>query len=261
MLHNIYAPLSGAINQEKVLDIIANNLANLNTTGFKGEQVSFTLLDSEPEKSYAEPFPPAQFKPNMEEVFPLRGNDMQYTGIAQVSKDFSQGPAVKTDNPSHLMIEGEGFFSVMTADGMRYTRDGSLTLNDQGYLVTQAGDTVLGEKGAINITGTFEVNHKGEIYQQGQLVDRLLLNQVKDLESLERVGNNYYFYNGSPEDILKSNNPQIKQGFLEGSNVNAIKNLTAMILAHRSYEAYQKAVSNYDQILEKSSNRLGEIRA
>jgi flagellar basal-body rod protein FlgF len=114
----------------------------------------------------------------------------------------------------------------------------------------------------IYVRGTqFEVNNRGEVFQDGQLLDRLkIVNFNNAADNLERVGNNYYQYAGRAEDIQPAR-ASIRQGFLEGSNVNAIKNLTSMIIAHRSYEAYQKAVSNYDQIMEKSSNSIGDVRA
>ena len=82
-----------------------------------------------------------------------------------------------------------------------------------------------------------------------------------DDAALERTGLNLFHYGGTPEGRRLVANPAVRQGYLEGSNVNAIKNLTDMIIAHRSYEAYQKAVSNYDQIMQKSSNTIGDLRA
>ncbi|HET9240469.1 MAG TPA: flagellar basal-body rod protein FlgF [Oligoflexus sp.] len=263
MLKNIYTPLAGAISQERALEMIANNLANVNTVGFKGDNVTFTLQEPEPYKNYPDPLPPANFKQDMSEVFPLRGNEMSYVGVAAMHKDMSQGPAQNTQNPYDLMIEGQGFLAAQTSEGVRYTRAGNLTVSQDGVLVTKQGDPVMGEKGLIYVRGTqFEVNTRGEVFQDGQLLDRLkLVNFQNPQDNLERVGNNYYQYAGREEDILPARNASIRQGFLEGSNVNAIKNLTSMIIAHRSYEAYQKAVSNYDQIMEKSSNAIGDVRA
>lgn len=262
MLKNIYSPMSGALAQERVMDVIANNLANINTTAFKGDAVTFSLVEAEPYKNYKDPLPPANYKVDLDKVMPLRGNDMTYTSIAEIERDLSQGTAMATQNPFDLMIEGEGYLSVQTPDGERYTRAGDLTLSPDGALVTKSGHPVMGEKGAVYLRGTeFEVNQRGEIYQDGQLMDRLLVYRFEDEKQLERVGNNYFFHGSGPESMSRVEHPQIQQGYLEGSNVNAIKNLTAMIIAHRSYEAYQKAVSNYDQIMDKSSNSIGSVRA
>lgn len=262
MLKNIYTPLAGAISQERALEAIANNLANVNTVGFKGDAVTFTLQEPEPYKNYPDPLPPANLKEDMSAVFPLRGNDMSYVGIAAMERDFSQGSAISTKNPYDFMLEGEGFFTVQTSEGVRYQRAGDFTLSPEGVLVTKAGDPVQGEKGAIVVRGSeFTVNGQGEIFQDGQLVDRVKIVKFSNPKELERVGNNYYHFGGRPEDVQVSDRTRIQQGFLEASNVNAIKNLTSMIIAHRSYEAYQKAVSNYDQMMEKSSNAIGDVRA
>ena len=119
----------------------------------------------------------------------------------------------------------------------------------------------MGEKGTIYIRSSqFHVNAKGEVFQDGQFLDKIKIFDFKHKKALERVGSNYYFYGGPASDIQRSGAATIKQGFLEGSNVNPIKNLTALIVSHRSYEAYQKAVANYDQIMDRSSNTIGELR-
>ena len=261
MLTNIYTPTAGALAQERLLEVIANNLANVNTTAFKGDSVTFTMLEPEPEKNYSNPIPPAKFKFEFDEIMPLRGNEMSYVGVAELTRDRSQGPAVETKNKTDLMIEGPGYFTVQTDEGRRYTRAGDFTLNQDGALVSKAGHPVLGEKGVIYLrSGQFEVSHAGEVIQDRQVVDRLMIHDFPDTD-MERVGNNYLYYGGPEAGLTKISSPQVSQGYLEGSNVNPIKNLTAMIMAHRSYEAYQKAVSNYDQMMEKSSNSIGEVRA
>ena len=261
MLKNIYSPLSGALAQERAMEVIANNLANINTNGFKGDAVTFTLLEPEPYKNYPDPLPPANYKVDLNQLSPLHGNEFSYAGVAEISRDNLQGPTIITHNPADLMLEGDGYFVVHTDEGERYTRGGNFTLGPDGALVTGAGHTVMGEKGAIFLrSGQFKVNSAGEIYQDGQLIDRVKVVKFADDAALERVGGNNYFYGGTPEGILNAKGTGVAQGFLEGSNVNAIKGLTAMIIAHRSYEAYQKAVSNYDKMMEKSSNTIGAVR-
>lgn len=261
MFKGIYTPLSGSLAQERVLEIIANNLANTNTNGFKGEKVTFSLVEPEPYKYYRNPLPPANYKQDLSKYMPFVGNDISYVSVAEITRDLSQGPAIETHNRLDLMIENEGYFTIHTLAGLRYTRDGAFSLNADGALVTKLGDPVLGEKGVIYLRNDqFEINSRGEIWQDGRMVDRLLIYNFKHPQSLERVGDNYFYFEGDKDIRFKVENPSIKQGFLEGSNVNAIENLTAMILAHRSYEAYQKAISNYDKMMDKSANSIGEIR-
>lgn len=261
MMKNIYTPLSGGLSQQKLLDIIANNLANVNTTGFKEEKVTFSLLEAEP-YDYKNPIPPANFKVDFMKVFPLKGNDQDYVGTSEIKRNGLQGTALQTDNPLDFMIEGEGFFTIRTLEGDRYSRAGNFSLSKDGVLVTPSGDPVMGEKGAILLSGSdFTVSADGEIYQGKQRIDRLLIKKFAHPETLEKVGSNYFFHTGAPEDETLVTRPTVTQGYLEGSNVNIIQNLTAMITAHRSYEAYQKAVKNFDQMMEKSSNSIGEVRA
>lgn len=262
MIKSIYTPLSGAVTQERVLEIVANNLANMNTNGFKGDKVSFELLRAEPEKYYNNPLPPANYKVGYEQLNPLVGNEVEYVGLAEVQRDTTQGPMSRTNNQTDMMIEGDGFFTVQTRDGMRLSRNGAFAVNQEGILTTKTGDPVLGMKGTIQLAaGEFQVNRNGEVYQDGEMIDRFMIQKVKQPETLERIGHNYYLFEGRQEDIETMEFPVVTQGSLEGSNVNAIQNLTAMILAHRSVEAYNKAIANFDSMMEKSSNRIGDARA
>lgn len=261
MLKNIYTPLSGAIAQERAIEVIANNLANINTTGFKGDKVTFTLQNPDPYPNYKSPIPPANYKVGFKDLMHLKGNDLNYAGVAGMERDDSQGPALVTNNPYDLMIEGEGYFKVQTNEGARYTRSGDITLSSDGALVTKSGDPILGDKGVIFLRdGEFKINRAGEVYQGDQLIDKIQLFKFDDKDLIERTGQNYLYYTGAESGVLRVENPAIRQGLLEGSNVNAMKNMTAMIIAHRAYEAYQKAVKNYDSMMEKSSNSVGAVR-
>ncbi len=260
MLNNIFTPLSGSLAQEKYLDIIANNLANINTVGFKEEEVGFKLLDPEPQ-TYVEPLPEDNYSISLDEVMPLKGNDMGYVGVSGVSRNDGQGSPIETRNPMDLMIDGEGYFSIHTANGTRFTRNGSFSVNADGALVDKFGNPVLGEGGNIFLSSSkVTINNHGEVYQNDELVDRILIHTVKEKQFLEKLGENYFLYNGPEDEISRIELPQVQQGFLESSNVNAVKNLTKMILAHRSFEAYQKAIKNYDSMMEKSHNTLASSR-
>lgn len=261
-MKGIFTPLSGAVAQERVLEVLSNNLANLNTTGFKGDSVTFEVLNPEPEKNYKTPLPPANYKVNFDDLMPLIGNEIKYVGVSGIERDLTQGPVINTRNKTDLMIEGKGYFTVMTTEGVRYTRDGSFSLNSDGVLTNKAGHPIQGEKGSIYLrSGQFDVNHLGEVYQDGQLIDRLLIVDIPDARALERAGGNLLIFGGTEDGIARIDAPVIRQGQLEGSNVNAIKSMTSLIMAHRSFEAYQRAVKNYDSMMEKSSNTIGEVRA
>ncbi len=261
MLKSIYTPLSGAIAQERALEIIANNLANANTNAYKAEKVTFRKLVAEPFKNYATPLPPANYKVDLEDVMPLKGNEIAYVGVDQVYKDMTKGGEQITGNPLDVMLDSEGFLVVNTPQGERLTRDGALTINSNGILTSKNGDPILGERGNIVVNGqNFEITVNGEIYENDRFVDKLLVKNVSDAAQLEKVGGNLYFYGGPEEEMNTLKFPQVIQGSLERSNVNVVESLANMILAHRSYEAYSKALKNYDSMMEKSSNTIGEVR-
>ena len=168
MLKNIYAPLSGGLAQEKVLEIIANNLANANTSGFKEEQVTFRAMSADPWPSYPSTLPPQPYKMDMKELYPLRGNEMGYVALADVSTSFQQGTLSQTSNPLDVALQGDGMFAVNTPFGERFTRDGSFTLSPEGVLTTKNGAMVQGTSGVIAglkegdlvVTGPYDVVSK-----------------------------------------------------------------------------------------------------
>ena len=262
MINSIHTPLSGALAQDRVLEIIANNMANANTVGFKGQRITFTVLEPEPEKRYSDPLPPANYKVSTEQLQHLKGNEILYVGVADVRRDLSQGPAIKTNNPLDFQIEGSGMFEIQTPDGPRFTRNGSFSLSKDGILVTKDGFPVLGQKGTIPVKyGQFDIRGGNEIWQNGKFVDKLPLWNFSEESALEQVGDQMFFFGGNETQKNAEKSPMVNQGWLEGSNINAIKNLTDLIIAHRSYESYQKAVSQYDQMMQKTSNSIGVVRA
>lgn len=261
-MKGIYTPLSGALAQDRVLQVLANNMANVSTNGFKGEDVAFSVIDSEPFQNYQSPVPPANYKLDFEKLSRLHGNEMSYVAVAEVRKDLTQGPPISTHNPSDLMIQGSGYFTLLTTDGERFTRDGSFSRLPSGALTSSDGSPVMGENGAIFIgPEEFSVNASGEIYQNDVLVDRIKIVSFDNPQSLEKVGGNKLFYNGDQTEIREEKGSVVHQGMLEGSNVNPMKNMTDLIVAHRSFEAYQKAMQNYDSMMEKSSNQIGLVQA
>jgi flagellar basal-body rod protein FlgF len=261
MIKNIFAPLSGGVAQERMLEILSNNMANANTTGYKEEQISFAALESNPWAAYSTPLPPAQFKVNMDEVFPLHGNDMGYSAIAHVNTSFNQGSLQKTGNSLDAALQGEGFFTVTTPFGDRYTRDGNFSLTPNGTLTTKNGNVVLGEKGSIVglKEGEVRITSAGDIYLKDKFIDKIKVTNFEDKTVLQKLGDNLFIHDGAPENV-KQFTGEVTQGYLESSNVNSMRNLTNMIIAHRQYEALQKAVKSHDQTMEMSSNKVGVVQ-
>ncbi len=132
MLKNVYSPLSGGVLQERLMEIISNNLANTNTTAFKEDEISFQAQEANPWPSYATPHPPAPFKLNMLDLWPLKGNEMAYVTLSEIRTAHTQGSLRKTSNPNDMAIQGDGFFEVMTPFGERLTRDGGFSISNDG---------------------------------------------------------------------------------------------------------------------------------
>jgi flagellar basal-body rod protein FlgF len=260
MLKNVYSPLSGGVLQERVMEIIANNLANTNTTAFKEDEISFQAQIANPWPSYATPHPPAPFKLNMQELWPLKGNEMEYVTLSEIRTAHSQGPMIKTGNPLDVAVQGDGFFEVMTPFGERLTRDGGFSISNDGILITKNGAVVQGENGAISGLNGKELSilPTGEVYVGKKFVDKLKVIAFKDQTLLERLGESMWLHNGSPEN-LKAPVGEVTEGYLEGSNVNPMRNLTNMIIAHRSYEALQKTVKAQDETMQ-NANKISEVQ-
>lgn len=259
MLKNVYSPLSGGVLQERIMEIISNNLANANTTAFKEDEISFQAQEANPWPSYATPHPPAPFKMNMQELWPLKGNEMEYVTLSEIRTAHSQGPMIKTGNPLDVAVQGDGFFEVMTPFGERLTRDGGFSISNDGILITKSGAVVQGENGAISgLNGKdFSILPTGEIYVGKKFVDKLKVIAFKDTTLLERLGESLWLHNGPPEN-LKAPVGEVTEGYLEGSNVNPMRNLTNMIIAHRSYEALQKTVKSHDETMQ-NANKISEV--
>ena len=261
MHKNIYAPLSGALAQEKALDVISNNLANANTTSYKEDVVSFKAMLANPWPNYPNPLPPAPFKTDMQELYPLHGNEMEYAALANVKTDHVAGPLKLTQNSLDFAVEGDAFFETMTPFGAKYTRDGSFCVNSQGFLVTKSGDVVQGEQGGITgfNGGKIDVLPSGEVYCDKDFLGKLKLVKFRDVNVLEKVGNNTWTHTGVPENVSKNTTSLVRQGFLEGSNVNPVKNLTTLITAHRNFESLQKATKSQDEMM-KMSNKIADLQ-
>ncbi len=260
VLKNIYAPLAGGMAQERVLEILSNNVANIHTTGFKEEEVTFRSMMPDPWPSYPSALPPVPFAQRMEDVYPPRGNEMGSVGVAEVKTNFRPGALQTTGNALDVALEGDGFFVLETPFGPRYTRDGSFTLSPEGLLMSKTGGVVQGSRGPISglNEGELRILRSGEVYAGERFVDTLKVVDVSNRESLQRLGDNVFVYDGDPAGIT----PQaasVQQRMLEASNVNPMKNLTGLILAHRSYEAMQKAIRAHDESMQLGASKIPEV--
>ena len=248
MLKGLYTAASGMLAQTAKMDVITNNLANASSTGYKGDIASFDLSLA------ARKQPPgiqlaSQFL-NNSPVLSIKYNT-----------DFTAGTLQKTDNPLDLALEGSGFFVVQTPNGTRYTRNGNFSRDSQGRLVTSNGFPVWGQKGGpINLLGEeIEINTLGEVFVDGIRVDTLRIADFSSPNVLLKEGNGLF----AIADPAVQENPaagtQVRQGFLENSNVSPVTLMAELIETMRGYETYQKAIHLFDETLEQMNNKIGQV--
>jgi flagellar basal-body rod protein FlgF len=228
MDRGVYAIVSGAIGQERRMDVVAKNLANAQTVGYKQEKTLFSSLLS---KSVTG----GHRKTQADKVFSRVGGSFL---------DWKSGTGRPTGQATDLTLDGEGFFVVKTPRGPEYTRAGNFVLNDKQQLVTLDGAPILGQSGPMQIpAGKLLVNGQGEITVDGATVDTLKVVKFKDLASSVRVGERFITQGG----VVPAPETSVRQGRLEESNVNAVEQLIALIEINRQYEAAQKVIRSMDE--------------
>ncbi len=269
MSKGIFTAVSGAMAQSAKLDTVANNLANVNTPGFKRDAQLFreylTSYEKEPGMNGLPRIPAS-----IESFYDMQGGDKSFVDLAGTSTDFSQGAIKQTGNPFDLAIDGTGFFEVLTPAGPRLTRTGALTIDAEGTLVTKQGYPILRDGGLgqdpatrlIKIEGNRNITFStvGELFENGESIGRLSVLNVNNLDALQKTGNGLFTFreNINPE-LTVATDVKVNQGFLEGSNVNLIKEMTDMITATRVFESTQKAIQAYDQMNEKVVNDVPKL--
>jgi flagellar basal-body rod protein FlgG len=223
--------------QERRMDQIANNLANVDTAGYKKEDITFWEMM----------FRAADQRPRVGKAL-------------QVLTSHEQGSAKETNNPLDFTINGDGFFKIQTASGVRYTRNGNFTLNSQGQLSTQDGNLVLGDGGPIVLADqNIQVGRDGQITAGGVAVNRLSVVTFPDVNGLEKEGTNLFRPQDATAQEVPVEAPSVQQGYLEGSNVNIVSEMTEMIDLQRAYQSQQKAIQTTDDIDQQSTSRVGKL--
>ncbi len=235
MIKGLYNSGISMHTRMKNMEIIANNLANLNTTGFKRE-VPFSEYLS-------------------------REDGVQI----KVVTDFNTGNLFETGNPFDLALKGNGFFMVQGSNGKELTKSGKFTISDDGFLVDDRGAKVLSQNGAINIMDSFiekdkpiTITKNGIIKQGDVIIDRLSIATVENVNSLVRTEGQNFKYPDEDYQAANETDFEILQGYLEESNANPIIELENMIRISKDFEAAQKAVTAIDSILGQSKE-IGRV--
>ncbi len=266
----IYTALSGAKAQTLKLETIANNLANVNTTAFKKDQQVFKEYLTAKEKD-SEVIKVPRVPASVESMYDMQGGDKSYVDTAGSFTDFSQGNLRGTGNPLDVAVDGKGFFEIDTPQGLRLSRNGAFKIDGKGWLVNTDGMPVLRAAAAgtapservIQISGRspVQIHDSGDVYDGETLVGRISLVDVVNKESLHKIGTSYYSFkpNFQPE-VVNVALPSLKQGFLEGSNVNVVQEMTDMIATTRMFDSTQQAIKAYDAMNDKLVNVIGNIK-
>ncbi len=240
----LYIAATGMLTSMTRQDVIASNLANVNTAGFKADRVVNETFSS-------------LFLQNLENGRPL-GNLNMGTRVAGIVTDFSQGALRPSDNKLDVALSGDGFFVVQTPQGIAYTRAGQLTRTADGFLVTQKGETVLGTNNERLFVGAGDpqIDRDGNVRtSEGNLSGQLAIATL-DIEQARKVGDNLWI---GAETGRQPANTSVRQGMFEASGVNSVKEMVEMISTLRSYETSQRVIQSIDGTLDRAVNSVGSL--
>ena len=240
----LYTAYSGLRANADTLDVLSNNLANVNSTGFKSDEAFFGLFNHAISESTLVPLDQAI-------------NDS--TVVQGTTTNFLAGPLVTTGNELDVALEGRGFFVVEGPEGTYYTRNGNFHVNREGQLVNSDGFLVLGKGGRIRLApGKVHISQTGDIQVNDTRVDTLKLVDFSETCQLEKQGNSLFAFTGSAEEEHEATDVVIRQGSLEQSNVNPIKQMLLMINMNRQFEGLQKAIQMMmNTVNDRSINQVG----
>jgi flagellar basal-body rod protein FlgF len=239
--------LSGQIALKRKLDVIANNVANLNTEGYKRISVDFETA-SMPKAS--------------DLLFPRRDRQSDFVRELATTTDFSAGPVDVTGNDLDVAINTDDtFFTVQTPAGERYSRAGSFSIDSTGRLVTSDGQAVLGEGGEIVFApgeSSINIANDGTVSTSAGTKGKLKLATFDDTSVLSEAGNNLYSASVAPQPPTYAS---VKQGALERSNVSGVEEMTSLIDVQRSYERLSSLMRQQNELSSRAIDRLGSMSA
>ncbi|MEJ5188122.1 MAG: flagellar basal-body rod protein FlgF [Breznakiellaceae bacterium] len=282
MIRGWYTGASGMTAQQHRLDAVANNLANVDTDGYKKDVAihkafpELLLRRLNDDGVYLHPFGSADAAPIIGKI----GTGVETNELFTI---FEQGALKETESDFDVALDGKGFFAVATPWGERYTRNGSFQLGKEGYLETKDGYPVLGEHGPIRVKEhNFKIDKDGRVWVNAEYPDdpevftskesntwsqTVLLDTLKIVEFdndryLAKQGNSLYKdtdVSGPARIIEEGRRPKVIQGFVEASNVNPVIEMVQMIEVNRAYEANQKVIQAEDGMLGKLINEVVRV--
>ena len=237
--------LSRQLALQHKLEITANNIANVNTTGFKAGSLLVRSEAVEPESN----------KNHVENDRPWK-MAYDWSGL----RDYRQGGLKTTSSPLDIAISGDGFLTINTPGGPRYSRGGSFSLNDQGEVVDANGNQLQGDGSAISIPNNakeINIGSDGTLSVDGQIQGKIQIVNFNNPQSLQAEGNN--LYNGGDQTPQPVDNPKLVQGAIEQSNVNSVFEMTDMIDISRQYAATQNMMQKMNDREQNAIRTIGKI--
>lgn len=258
MLKGLYTGYTGMINEQNRLDVISNNLANSATVGFKKEgSTSQTFKDTLTYK-----IKDISENPNIARHI---GGNTPGVKIGECYTNYEQGSFKPTGNDTDFAISGDGFFAIEYMNkndetSTKYTRAGTFQVNQQGFLVTEDGDYVLGSNNRrikMNPNLSLSTTSDGTLFQDGVQVGQLLITDFEDYDYLEHFGENMYQTVEGAKN--QPSTAKVMSGYVENSNVEVVKEMVDMIAVTRAYESNQKVIQTHDSALEIAANQIGKL--
>jgi flagellar basal-body rod protein FlgF len=241
MIKGIFSSGSGMQPRMMRLEVLANNIANANTTGFKRDNIFIQVMKD-------------AGLTQTEGQGDLKGLD------SKEFTDYSEGSFVQTKNPFDLALQGRGFFAVETPQGIRYTRNGNFSLSIDGTLVNAQGSPVLGSSGKIQIPQpqkidetAISINEYGEVNMGSVQLGKVRVVDFEDLNQLKKAGQSLFVTDAAEKPVnLDGHKTQVRQGFLEESNVEGIEEMIQLVELARSFETDQRTIQSQDTTLERA---------
>lgn len=237
--------LSRQIALQRQMDVVANNMANVNTTGFKNEVLLFEefVMPTARDNDFATSDQPLSYTQDWATIHDLTGGAIQQTGA-----------------PLDVALEGDGFFTVMTPEGPRYTRNGEFKLDATGKLVNNEGNPVMSEGGGIQFSASetgISIGLDGTVLSSAGNKGRLAIVSFDDPQMLKRTGANLF----SGDGALPDHTTRAVQGAVERSNVSGITEMSNMIRVNRAYQTLAQIMQRQDELRRTAIQRLGDLQA
>ena len=259
MVRGTYIAGTGMMLQRRQMEIITNNIANADTTGYKKEYLVSHSFDAVLIRRINDLRDPHILGMRQYDRAPGVGPLNLGTQVDQLYINFADGSLDGTERSTDLALVGDAFFVMQTPEGERYSRTGAFYVDQLGYLVDGEGNFLLGENGPIYVGGlNFTVDQIGGVRVDNEYIDRIRTVSFADNGTLRKQGSNLYFSLAAPQAV--TNQYAIAQGFLETSNVEIGREMVDMLSVFRTYETNQRMLTMIDETVGKAVNEIGRLR-